>query len=125
MVILVGRASETGLRWLQHAFGFPESPDERHADFVNTGFHRDAHFQMRVGRVHVLFEFGIALRIAGEVFRVRHPFCFAAHGEPLQQLAVQPDADPATVTDIAGSEEPVRRGLQQQLLGSWRRLAAN
>ncbi len=34
VVILVGRASESGLRRLQHAFGFPEAPDERHTNFV-------------------------------------------------------------------------------------------
>ena len=93
VVVLVGRAAETGLRRLQHAFRFPESSDERHADLVRARLHRDAHLEMRVGGVHVFLEFGIALRVPGEVLRGRHPLRFAADGEPLQAHAVETDVE--------------------------------
>ena len=43
--------------------------------------------------MHVFFEFGIALRIPGEVFRGRHPLGLAAHGEPLQPHAVETEVE--------------------------------
>ena len=39
--------------------------------------------------MHVLFEFGVALGVAGEVLGGRHPLRFAADGEPLQENAVE------------------------------------
>ena len=93
VVILVGRASEPGLRRLQHAFGLPEPLDEGHADLVRAGRHRDADLEIRVGGVHVVFPLGIALRVAGEILRGGHPLRFAAHRELLQADAVETDVE--------------------------------
>ena len=93
VIQLVRRARETTLLGLQNAFRFPESSDERNTDKVGAGFHRQSNLDVRVCRVHVLFEVRISLRIAGKALGCRHPFGFSTDFESLDQCAIQPDVD--------------------------------
>src|SRR5207248_2411278 len=98
VIVLVRRPAESGLRRLQHAFRLPVSPDERDADGVKARGDARAHLELRVRRVHVLLELGIALRVAGEVLRAGHPLRFAADGEPLQPRAGDAEITLATLS---------------------------
>ena len=81
---------------------------------------------MRVGGVHVFFEFRIALRIPGEVLRRRHPLGFAADGEPLQAHAVETEVE---LVRLAHADDVVVLLPPQQhldrVLGVERKVIAN
>ena len=89
-------------------------------------FTGDAHLEMRVGGVHVLFELRIALRVAREVLRRRHPLRFAADGEPLQAHAVETEVE---LVPLAHADDVVVLLAAQQdfdrVLGVERKVIAN
>ena len=93
MIILIGRAAKTRLRRLQNAFLLPAPADERNPHFVLAGRNRDAHFESRIGSVHVDLELRTALRVAGETLGVGIALRFAPHREALDADAIQSNVE--------------------------------
>ena len=74
VIELVRRTAKTNRRRLQDTFRLPESPHERHTHFMRSGLYLDARLKTRIGRMHVGFEFGRSLGVAGKSL---------GHGGPL------------------------------------------
>ena len=91
--LVVGQDPAALLR-LRQAFRLPQLAHERHADDAGAGRHRHAHLEARIaGQLHVGLPLGSAgearLAVAGVAGRGRGAGGRAAHGESLQELAVE------------------------------------
>ena len=89
VIQLIGGAGKAPLRWLQDAFRLPVFLHERDAHLSRARLHRNADLEARIRRVHVHFPRGIALRVPREALGRGHARAFAAHGEPLDEHAIE------------------------------------